>query len=253
MTKETTVPPIIHATGIKKSFKVGDRKIEVLHGMDFSINSGDFVIIFGPSGSGKSTLLHIMLGLEAPTEGVIEFFGENLYEKSSSEDKRSVYRKQLVGMIYQQPNWIRALNVIENVSFPLILLGVDEENRKRMATRALEQVGMADWAYYRPTELSSGQQQKIALARGLVNTPEVIIADEPTGNLDYKSGVELMDLLLDLNKNGGRTIIMVTHDLEYIKYASVVLRIFDGTIAGVYHEEDKAKLLDELQLKRGVL
>lgn len=219
---------ILEATDIKKSFKVGDRLIPVLKGMTLSINNGDFLVIVGPSGSGKSTLLHTLLGLEPPTEGTLKFLNFDLYKLN--QDDRAEFRKKHIGLIYQQSYWVKALSVLENVAFPLYLNGVDQDEAKQQALKQLEGVGMADWANYVPTELSSGQQQKVGLARSLVTNPLVIIADEPTGNLDTKSGEVLMNTLRDLNQNQGKTILMVTHDVEYVQYATKAIEIVDGLI-----------------------
>lgn len=240
---------VISVKNICKSFHVGKQEVSILKDISFEVVKGDFVIIFGPSGCGKSTLLHIILGLEEPTKGLTLFLGKNLYE-SHNEDDRSDFRKLHIGMVYQQPNWIKALSVIENIAFPLLLLGLDKEETLEKAKIMLHTVEMFNWADYIPTELSSGQQQKIALARALITNPEVIIADEPTGNLDFESGQELMRLLTNLNKTQNKTIGMVTHDLEYLRYAKTAIKMFNGTIVGVYGEKDKNKLLSEIKSKR---
>jgi len=183
---------IIDITGITKIFRVKTQDVQVLKKINLEIKEGDFSIIFGPSGCGKSTLLHIILGLEPPTTGSVHFFDFNFY--SYSEDERSEFRKKNIGMVYQQSNWIKSLTVIENVAFATSLLGLDKTKTREKGMLALKMVGMGDWADYLPTELSSGQQQKVSLARALVTDPKVIIADEPTGNLDYQSGIELMQL-----------------------------------------------------------
>jgi len=224
---------IIKVENIYKSFLVGRQSIEVLKGISFDIPKEDFVIIYGPSGCGKSTILHTMLGLESPNKGQIYILGKKLYEEGSTEDYRSEIRKRHIGMIYQQPNWIKAFSVLQNVAFPLALVGIDEDIREQKALDLLSKVGMSNWKDYSPVELSSGQQQKVALARALITNPEIIIADEPTGNLDYESGQELIKVLMKLNAEEHRTIIMVTHDLEYIKFAKSTIHMFDGKIADV--------------------
>jgi putative ABC transport system ATP-binding protein len=244
--------PVIEINGLHKSFIVGEQEVRVLTDINFKIGEGDFLIIFGPSGCGKSTLLHTILGLESPSKGRLVFLNNDLYE-NTTEDDRATSRKQHVGMIYQQANWIKALSVIENVGFPLMLTGMSKEDSLVKAKGVLDQVGMLDWANYAPAELSSGQQQRIALARALINNPKVIIADEPTGNLDYESGQIVMKLLSSLNKEQGKTIIMVTHDLEYLRYSKTALRMLDGQVVGIYDESDHAKLFKELQYKRGFL
>lgn len=241
---------IIQVKNIFKTFHVGDQDVVVLKDVSFEVGQNDFCVIFGPSGCGKSTLLHTILGLEAPTKGVCIFLSKDLYA-DMSEDQRSDFRKSHIGMVYQQPNWIKSLTVLENVAFPLVLMGKPKAENLEKAKSMLEVMGMSDWMNYAPTELSSGQQQKIALARALVTDPEVIIADEPTGNLDFESGQELMRLLVKLNKEQGKTILMVTHDLEYLKFAKTVVKMFNGMIAEEYTEKGKEKLLTEVKGKRG--
>lgn len=241
---------LIDIQNVHKSFHVGIQNVHVLKDISFQVKAGDFLIIFGPSGCGKSTLLHIILGLEGPSTGTLTFLGKNLYEHNV-EDERSDFRKKHIGMVYQQPNWIKSLSVIENVAFPLLLMGKTRTDSLAKATELLEMVGMIEWAHYAPTELSSGQQQRIALVRALVTDPEVIIADEPTGNLDYESGQALMELLQEMNVKQQKTIIMVTHDLEYLKYAKTAVRIFNGEVLNTYNEKTKNQLLTDVKSKRG--
>ncbi len=241
---------IIKVQHVSKSFHVGTQNVPVLKDVSLEIKSFDFLIIFGPSGCGKSTLLHTILGLEEPTNGEIIFLDKNLYS-NATEDDRSDFRKHHVGMVYQQPNWIRSLSVVENVAFPLLLLGKEKNESFKKAQEILKTVEMLDWQAYIPTELSSGQQQRVALARALITDPEVIIADEPTGNLDYDSGQELMELLTTLNKTQKNTVVMVTHDLEYLSFAKTAVKMFNGEIAGLYDEKDKEKLMTEIHSKRG--
>lgn len=241
---------IIKVTNISKSFKVGSQEVPVLKDISFEVRENEFLIIFGPSGCGKSTLLHLVLGLEEPTSGKVTFFDKEIWQKTT-EDERSEFRKKNIGMVYQQPNWIKSLTVIENVAFPLLLLGIDKIKAGEKAAEMLKAVQMGNWSGYIPTELSSGQQQRVALARAMVTEPKVIIADEPTGNLDYESGQELMKLLEKLNREQEKTIIMVTHDLEYLDFAKTAIRMFDGEIAGTYRENEKEKLVGEMKSKRG--
>lgn len=240
---------IIEINNLKKSFKVGIQEVQVLKGVSAKVNYGDFAVIFGPSGCGKSTLLHIMLGLEPPTEGQIKFLGNDIYY-NATEDSRSEFRKKHIGMVYQQANWVKSLTVRENVAFPLLLLGIDKPKALAKAYEMLRQVNMDEWGDYIPTELSGGQQQRVSLARALINNPEIIVADEPTGNLDFEAGQNVMKLFYELNKDSGKTVVMVTHDLEYIKYAKTAIRMFDGQIIGIYGEAEKDKLYEELSFKR---
>lgn len=244
--------PIIQVKNISKSFHVGASDVPVLIDINFEITMNDFMIIFGPSGCGKSTLLHTILGLEEPSSGTIIILGQNQYD-GITEDQRSQFRKKHIGMIYQQPNWIRSLTVLENVAFPLSLLGIEKEQRTTSAFSMLEKVNMVDWASYLPTELSSGQQQKVALARALITDPEIIIADEPTGNLDFESGQELMQILAKLNVEQNKTIVMVTHDLEYLKYAKNTVKMIDGKIVNEYKDNENDQLIKEVHLKRNAL
>lgn len=235
------MPNIIQINNLFKEFDTGVQTIKVLKGVSFGVEKGAFVVIFGPSGCGKSTLLHLMLGLEEPTDGDVIFDGTSLYSLIT-EDERSQFRKKNVGMVYQQSNWIKSLTVKENVSFPLLLLGRSKEESTAKAMDLLKQVKMEDWADFIPTELSGGQQQRVALARALINDPKVIIADEPTGNLDFQSGEEVMVLLKGLSTHHGKTVIMVTHDLGYLDYADTAVQMFDGEVAHIHTDTSKINL-----------
>lgn len=240
---------LIEASGIQKYFRVGDQDVHVLKGIDLKIESGDFVIIFGASGSGKSTLLHILLGLEPPTSGNLFFLGSDLYA-GTDEDYRAEVRKKHIGMVYQQANWVKALSVAENIAFPLQLLGMEKELALVRARDVLAKFELEDWADYFPTELSSGQQQRISMARALVHNPMLIVADEPTGNLDYENGVKVMQLLEDMNKKSEKTIIMVTHDLDYLAYAHTAVQFFDGEVVGIFRGKDKAKIQNQIKARK---
>ncbi|MBP7927988.1 ABC transporter ATP-binding protein [Patescibacteria group bacterium] len=240
---------VLQAIDIKKSFKVGAQEVEVLKGITFDIPKGDFAIILGPSGSGKSTLLHVLLGLEKPTVGKVMCINVDIFALPTDDD-RSSFRKKHIGMVYQQPNWIKALTVLENVAFPLSLLGMEKVTALQKAWKSLASMGMQSWATYIPTELSGGQQQKVALARALITDPELIIADEPTGNLDFESGQDLLNVLTKLNELG-RTILMVTHDLEYLKYGKSAVRIRDGLVVDVTRGKEKANIEKTTKFKRG--
>lgn len=229
---KTTGETLLKTVNVEKSFYVGlPSEVKILKGINFDVNKGDFVIIFGPSGCGKSTLLHTMLGLETPTSGSVLLEGGDFY--SLTEDKRATYRRHRVGIIYQQPLWISSLNIEENVIFTLRLLNLEDEQASARVDEVLSTVGMRDWKKYRPQELSSGQQQKVSLARALSINPILIVADEPTGNLDTVSGQQLVEQLTELNKKG-ITIIMVTHDLEYLKYGNKIVHMIDGMVAEQY-------------------
>ena len=243
--KTKTNKPIIEVKNIDKDFLVGGQNIKVLKNISLKIMPGDFVIIFGPSGCGKSTLLHGLLGLEPPSRGEIDFNGMNLF--SSSEDDRVEYRKKNIGMVYQQSIWIKSINVLDNITFPLHLYGFSDDEIDKRARAALRQVSMEEWCDHWPTELSSGQQQRVSLARALVTDPPVIVADEPTGNLDSASGKALMDLMAEQNKKG-KTVIMVTHDLGFLPYANRIFHIVDGQLDHEYCEKDKNLLIAKLSV-----
>lgn len=242
---------IIRVENVIKAFDIGTQMVLVLKGVTFTVTRGDFMVLFGSSGCGKSTLLHILLGLEAPTKGTISFLGEDMYA-GRSEDDRAQFRKHHIGMVYQQSNWVKSLSVLENVAFPLMLLGQEKTKCLEKAYDTLKLMKMENWAHYHPMELSGGQQQRVSVARAIITDPEVLVADEPTGNLDYEAGQNLMYLLNDLN-NMGKTIIMVTHDLEYIRYSKTALNMKDGRIEGVYRDADKKALEAKLTYKKADL
>lgn len=223
---------LIEVRQLHKSFWVKGGQVPVLRGIDLTVAEKDFLIIYGPSGCGKSTLLHTILGLESPSEGKVFLFGKDLYRLTN--DERADIRRLKVGMLYQQSNWIKTLNVRSNVALPLNLTGLVEEEAETRALGALEQIGLSDWKDYIPTELSAGQQQRVGLARALISDPEVLIVDEPTGNLDRKAGLDLMELLKVLSQKRGKTVIMVTHDLYLLTFATRVIEMSDGMIVKEY-------------------
>jgi len=214
--------------GVKKGFAVGKRNIPILHGIEFEIKKGEFALLIGPSGCGKSTLLHIIYGLEGPDEGKIFIDGHNIW--SYTKNWRADFRNKNIGFIPQQPFWIKSLSVLENIAIPAVISGKSFHASLPKAAELIELVGMKEWADHRPYDLSGGQQQRIALARALLLDPHIIIADEPTGNLDQKAGTELMDLLSDINKKFKLTILMVTHNRDQYKYGSRIISMLDGKI-----------------------
>ena len=218
---------IVRAKGVYKSFSTGDRYTNVLRNVDLDVAKGEFLVIFGPSGCGKSTLLHVMMGLERPDKGVVELEGMDLWNLSTAD--RANVRKREIGIMYQQQNWIKSLSVVENIAFSGQLIGLEKKEAVQKAKEVLQVVGMDYRTDYVPSELSAGEQQKIGLARALMTDPRIIIADEPTGNLDVKSGQEMVDLLIRLSESG-KTVIMVTHNPEYLKFADRVMLMLDGKI-----------------------
>ncbi len=218
---------VITAKNINKSFKVGSEIVHVLKDVSIELESSNISIIIGPSGCGKSTLLHILLGLEKPDEGEVLINGNDIY--SYEEGAMNRFRRKNIGMVYQHPNWVRSISVLENVALPYIINGQDVLQARVKAKELIDSIGMVEFLNYSPVDLSSGQQQKIAFVRSLMNDPSIIIADEPTGNLDTDSGMELINLLI-AQKKMGKTILMVTHNLDYSKYADKLIEMVDGRI-----------------------
>lgn len=223
--------PIVKATGIQQDFTVGEETFSVLKKADFAINNNTFNIIYGQSGSGKSTMLNILTGLQRPSKGEVHFEGEDVYKLSPND--LAYFRANRIGIVYQQNFWVKSLNVIENVSMPLYFLGHSKSMAAKKAIAALEMINMQEYAKKYPVLLSGGEQQRIAVARAIVNDPMFIIADEPTGSLDSTSGDMIMNLLHDAQVNYGRTIILVTHNMEYLPLADHLLHVQDGIVEEV--------------------
>ncbi len=219
--------PLIQMTGVKKVFLTDEVETHALAGVHLDIQRGDFITIAGPSGGGKSTLLSIMGLLDTPTEGQYELNGHPA--ESLTVRDRARLRNQAIGFIFQSFNLIGDLTVFENVELPLVYRNTPSSTRKAMVREALEQVGMEHRLNHYPSQLSGGQQQRVAVARALVGKPLILLADEPTGNLDSRSGERVMDLLNSLHADGA-TICMVTHDPRYLKYAERTIHLFDGQV-----------------------
>ncbi len=218
---------VIEAEGITKVYRMGDIEVHALRGVDVRIARGEIVSIMGPSGSGKTTLMNILGCLDRPTSGSYSLDGSQVAELS--DDQLAAIRNKKVGFVFQSFNLLGRQTALTNVELPMRYAGVSNGRRKR-AMEALEAVGLGDRVQHRPNELSGGQQQRVAIARALVNNPAMIMADEPTGNLDSKSGVEIVQILLDLNKNLGTTLIFVTHDPEIASHTKRVISLLDGLI-----------------------
>lgn len=225
---------MIKLENINKRYTMGKEVFNALDNINLDIENGDFMAIVGPSGSGKSTLMHIIGGLDKPTTGEVVVDGKDI--STSKEKELAKYRSTKTGFIFQNFNLESTQTALENVMMPLIFAGVSRKKRVEMATEALEKVGLKDKIRNKPTEMSGGQRQRVAIARALVNNPEIIFADEPTGNLDSKSGAQIMELLKDLNKKG-YTIIMVTHNSEQANEVKTVVTIKDGKIEGIRKNE----------------
>jgi putative ABC transport system ATP-binding protein len=217
----------IRISGLRKTYTMGRVQVHALDGVDMEIPPKSFMVVMGPSGSGKSTLLHLLGGLDRPTAGHIEVGGQTL--ETLDENALAVFRRRMVGFIFQAFNLIPSMTAAENVAFPMQFARVPRRERKKRSFELLKQVALDDRATHRPTELSGGQQQRVAIARALVNDPQLILADEPTGNLDTASGASIMNLLSSLHQ-GGRTVMVVTHDARMTQVATHVVNLLDGRI-----------------------
>ena len=221
---------IIEMAGITKVYDTGKIKVEALRGIDLEVRKGEFVAVVGPSGSGKSTLLNLVGCLDTPSGGQYQLGGEAV--AGLDRDQLADVRNRRVGFVFQNFNLLPQLTALENVEMPLMFGGVGGRERRRRALAQLEQVGLVDRVEHRPTELSGGQMQRVAIARALAMEPDIILADEPTGNLDTARGREVMDLLTRFNREQGITVVMVTHEPDMAAYAGRVVRFLDGAIEG---------------------
>ena len=217
---------MIKLTGINKIYRTNEIETLALENVNLDVEKGEFVSIMGPSGCGKSTLLNIMGLLDAPSSGKIEINGTSV--ENMKDKELAAFRNKTLGFVFQSFHLINSLNVIDNVELPLIYRKMPAKERTRLAKEVLERVGLSHRMRHMPTQLSGGQCQRVAIARAIVGNPEIILADEPTGNLDSKMGAEVMELLHKLNKEDGRTIVMVTHNEEQAKQTSRTIRFFDG-------------------------
>ncbi len=219
---------IIQAIDLCKTYKLGEVSIEVLKDVNLVINQGEFVSLMGPSGSGKSTLLYLLGGLDKPTSGRIRLKGRELSVMKDKEESKM--RRREIGFVFQFYNLVPNLNLEENIMLPILLDGKKLKNYRSRLDEILELVGLADRRKHTPRELSGGQQQRVAIARALVNEPDVILADEPTGNLDSKTGTEILELFRTINKEKGKTIVQVTHSYEAAQYGARVINVKDGRV-----------------------
>lgn len=218
---------LITIRGLRKSYQMGREQVHALDGVDLQIRSGSFTAVMGPSGSGKSTLLYLLGGLDRPTAGQIQVNGQGI--ETLDENALATYRRRTVGFIFQAFNLIPTLTALENVAFPMRFAQIPRRERQIRAYELLKRVGLGDRLHHKPTELSGGQQQRVAVARALVNNPQLILADEPTGNLDTTSGHSIMQLLAELHQTG-RTVLVVTHDPRMMAYATETVHMLDGRL-----------------------
>ncbi len=227
---------IIEVSELVKTYLLGKERVRALRGVDFKIRRGEIVIIVGSSGSGKSTLLNMLAGLEKPTRGKVMVLGSDIAKMG--ERKLAKFRQKHIGFIFQSYNLLPALTALENVSLPLVFRGVQPARREREAAQLLSAVGLKTHMFHKPTQMSGGQQQRVGIARAFAGSPDVVFADEPTGNLDSKTSVSVMELMLKLAKKRQQTMIMVTHDRSLIGYADRIIDILDGKVQKIIEKSN---------------
>ncbi len=228
---------LVELRNIRKSFTLGREEVEILHGVNLSVERGEFVAMMGPSGSGKSTTMNILGCLDRPTSGTYLLDGRDV--GGLENDELASIRNSMIGFVFQGFNLLQKTDAMENVELPLLYSGVPKRERHERAMAALSEMGLADRVHHEPTQLSGGQQQRVAIARGIVNRAPILMADEPTGNLDSKTSDEIMSLFAKLNREDGITIILVTHEPDVAAYAKRILHFKDGMI-----------MSDELNVRR---
>ena len=237
--------PVIQLDHVHKTYKMGDVEVHALRGISLTIREGEFVAIMGASGSGKSTTMNIIGCLDRPTRGTYVLDGEDVSQMS--KDERADIRCQKIGFVFQGFNLLSRTSALENVELPMLYLGVEGAERDRRALEALAAVGLAGREENHPNQLSGGQQQRVAVARALVNNPALILADEPTGNLDSRTAVEVMEIFQRLNRERGITLVLVTHEPDIAQYATRVVVFKDGKIKRDYQVEDQRDAAEELR------
>jgi len=231
--------PLIEVEDVRKVYRMDGVEFEALKGVSFTVDKGEFVIIMGPSGSGKSTIMHILGALDVPTSGRYVLDGKEI--ANMTRDELAHVRNRNIGFVFQGFNLLPRMNAMENVELPMLYAGVSPKERKAKANQALELVGLLEWAYHRPNQMSGGQQQRVAIARALVNDAPLLLADEPTGSLDSKTGAQVMEMLQSLNETRGITVVLVTHDSNIAKYGKRIIRVLDGLISSDESEEKEEK------------
>jgi putative ABC transport system ATP-binding protein len=219
--------PVIEISGLEREFKLGSTVVQALRGVDVRIGRGEYVAIVGPSGSGKTTLMNLIGCLDSPTRGIYKLDGEEV--STLDDDQLSRIRNEKIGFVFQTFNLLPRATALDNVALPLVYAGATRGQRRKAARKALERVELGDRTDHRPDQLSGGQRQRVAIARALVNNPSLLLADEPTGNLDQKTGAEIVKLFEQLNQEG-MTVVLVTHDNELAKRARRTIRIVDGQV-----------------------
>ncbi|ODR17111.1 ABC transporter ATP-binding protein [Mycolicibacterium porcinum] len=221
--------PVLQLENVIKTYRTGDEEVRVLDGIDFSLHAGEFVVVTGPSGSGKSTLLHLAGGLDEPDQGTVTVAGRDVWTMSTGA--RAAFRRRNLGFVFQFFNLVPTLSAIENVSLPLVLDGVSARSADARALELLHRVGLGDRARHRPAEMSGGQMQRVAVARALIAEPSIILADEPTGNLDSHSSIGVLDLLRALSEEDSTAVVLVTHDQTAAGYGTREVHLVDGRVS----------------------
>ena len=234
--------PLISLRGVTKVYGEGPTAFEALKGVDLDIAGGDFVAVMGPSGSGKSTTMNILGCLDVPSAGTFTFRGQHV--ETLGRDQRALLRRKYLGFVFQGFNLLSRTSALENVELPLLYRGDDKKARHDTGMAALDKVGLADWWDHTPAELSGGQQQRVAIARAIVTRPDVLLADEPTGNLDSERSIEIMELLTDLNRESNITVLMVTHEPDMAAFARTVVHFKDGLVERIEAQHHQGEPVD---------
>lgn len=231
--------PIIEVHNLRKVYRMGNEKIVALNHVDLEIEKGEICCLFGTSGSGKSTLLNMLAGLEKPTKGVIKI--KNVHVEKLSESQLAIFRQKYIGFVFQSYNLIPTLTAQENVALPLIFQGIGKKERDRRAKEMLEAVGLSKRIKHKPKEMSGGQQQRVSIARAFVNKPQILFADEPTGNLDTHTTIEVMEIITKIARETNQTMIIVSHDPEIADYADKIITIQDGDVLKIEKKTEGRK------------
>ncbi len=228
--------PLIEIKNLRKVYRMGNEKIVALDNINLTINQGEICCLFGTSGSGKSTLLNMLAGLEKPTSGDIFIKNKNIAKLD--ETQLAIFRQKYIGFVFQSYNLLSSLTALENVALPLIFQGVSKTVREKKARDILTHVGLGKRLSHRPNQMSGGQQQRVSIARAFVNKPTILFADEPTGNLDTHTTIEVMNMITDIAKELSQTLIIVSHDDEISEYANTIIRMRDGVIENIHHKNE---------------
>lgn len=232
--------PIIRISDLSKIYRVGNEKVVALDGVNLDIEKGEFCCFLGTSGSGKSTLLNVLAGLEKPTKGSIKI--KDISIERLNEKKLAEFRQRNIGFVFQSYNLVNYLNAVENVSMPLVFKGAPKKERIKKSVDILKAVGLPKHLRHKPTQMSGGQQQRVGIARAFVANPDIVFADEPTGNLDSRTSKEVLDLMINLSRRNKKTLIMVTHDLNLARRADRIIYILDGRIEKIEEKEQKEQV-----------